>query len=176
MKFYDVLITAAVLTLSTPSLASSKSDLKFVNLIEATFGKPLVIREAKEARGKHFSYKSFQKKSSPSGKKNYLSNFLKLHEMNLIETKDEVHIVEARDSIKMHIPVFKENLPQNTREQMVVLVKTLPKGSKPKNMMRTLRSLYSKDGDLKESKDGSKLIISDWTSNIAKLVQVMEAM
>ena len=175
MKYFKIVISIlSVSLLTSVSFAKNKADLKFINVIEDTFGKPVVTSTTKNANGKEFNHRSFKKKTTKEGRKNYISNYFKLQDMNIIEIADEVHIVKSRDSIQMHIPVFKETVPANTREQMIVLIKKIPKNLK--HVDRTLRSLYSKNGDLRVSNDGTKIVISDWTSNVDKIVKVIEAM
>lgn len=166
----------AILLCTPLAQAADKADphLKLISLIETAFEKPVVVKRPSRVYGKDFNFNSFKLKKTNQGQEEYISNFLKLNEQNIIETKNEVHIVGARDAVKMHIPVFKEVLPKDLREQMVVVVKTIPRSLRNKSIDLLLRSHYSSDGDLKLSKDKNKIIISDWASNTKKMIDIIE--
>lgn len=177
MKVVSLII---MLFASTTALAkgpaTTDQNLKLISLIETAFSKPAVISRPRDVRGKDFNFSSYKLKNTPTGQKEFISNFLKLNSLNLIESKGEVHIVQARDAIKMHIPVFKEEVPNDLREQMVVVIKTIPKNLRNKEFDRTLRSHYSSDGDLKISTNKKKIVISDWASNAKKIISIMDSL
>jgi len=173
------LISLFAILLCTPLVyAADKADphLKLISLIETAFEKPVVVRRPGKVYGKDFNFNSFKLKNTQKGQEEYISNFLKLNDQNIIETENEVHIIDARDAIKMHIPVFKESLPKGIREQMVVVVKSIPKSLRGKSIEKLLRSHYSADGDLKLSKDRKKIIVSDWASNANKIIEIIEVL
>lgn len=173
-----ILILIGALCLTTTSFAKGKAktntDTKFIKTLETAFEKPIITGDLKLLSGESFIYESFDKKTSPKAKRNFISHYLKLRDVNLIEVEDGVLVIKSRDSLKANIPVFKEEVPNNIREQMITVVRTLPKHLKGKGADRSLRALYSKDGALNVSEDKKKLIISDWTSNAKRIISVIE--
>jgi hypothetical protein len=153
---------------------SVDQNLKLITLIEEAFGKATVVSRPRDIKGEDFNFNSFKLVKKPDRQKEYLSNFLKLNSLNLIEGPNEVYILQARDAVKMNIPVFKESVPEGTREQMVVVIKSIPKHLRNKQIDRLFRSHYSNSGDLKISADKKKIIISDWASNTRKIIGMME--
>jgi len=176
MKVMSLIIMLFASTVAFAKSNPQDQNLKLISLIETSFKKPTVISRPENVRGKDFNFSSFKLKTTQKGQKEYISNFLKLNSLNLIEANEEVHIVQARDAVKMHIPMFEEDIPSDIREQMVVVVKSIPKHLRNKGVEKTLRSHYSNSGDLKISADNKKIIISDWVSNAKKLIGIMNAL
>jgi len=168
----------AIMLASATSFAKGAEDhnLKLISLIETTFSKPAVISRPDRIKGKDFNFSSFKLKKTNEGQKEYISNFLKLNEMNLIENSSEVHIMRANRSVKMNIPVFNEEVPSKIREQMVTLIHTIPKHLRNKRIDKVLRPHYSSNGDLRISSDKKKFIIADWASNAKKIIGIINSL
>lgn len=172
-----VLIVLGLTLASSSVFASAK---KFLDKVEEAFGKSSFVEIQNNPKNKwraisfkNFNSKKFKSLKTKGEKKVYISNYLRLKDMVVFETNTAAFIVKSRDAVKQGIPVFKETIPEGTREQIVVLIKTLPKNVKASEIENPLRSLYSKDGDLKASKIQNKLIISDWVSNQRKIMEVI---
>jgi type II secretory pathway component GspD/PulD (secretin) len=172
-----ILIVFTALLLSTVGFAKAKSpskDLKFIKTVEAAFEKPLITGDPSLLNGKNFLYESYAQKKTVKAKRNFISHYLKLNDVNLTEAEEGILAMKSRDSVKNSMPVYKNQVPNNIREQMITVVISLPKGKKANKIDKSLRALYSKDGDMKITPDNRKIIVSDWASNVRKIVSVIE--
>lgn len=100
--------------------------------------------------------------------KNVISKALSLSGIAVIETPKDVSFLEARVAIKSGIEVFKNKVEKPQPERMATLILDLPKDLSAPKMEQSLRSLYSRDGDMKANDQSNQLIITDWTSNLVR--------
>lgn len=100
--------------------------------------------------------------------KNVISKALSLSGIAVIETDKEVSFLQAKVAIKSGIEVFKNKVEKPEPERMATLILDLPKDLTARQMESSLRSLYSRDGDMKTNDQTNQLIITDWTSNLVR--------
>lgn len=100
--------------------------------------------------------------------KNVISKALSLSGIAVIETDKEVSFVDARVAIKSGLEVFRNKVEKPQPERMATLILDLPKDLTARQMESSLRSLYSRDGDMKANDQSNQLIITDWTSNLVR--------
>lgn len=127
-----ILLTTALITVSSTAFASKSSKLqvsaRFLQTVEHAFKKPVFTDlNERNVKSRAFDYNTYKKQKTDFQKKNFLSNYLKLKDIGLVNNKSEVLMVKSRNSLKMNHPVFKEVIPENTREQMITVIKVIPK-------------------------------------------------
>lgn len=174
-------LVAALVTLTSLNVFAHESEsldgLK--DTISLLFEKPVFTSlPLKKLPSHEFNNRIYKKQKTQFKKENYISNFLKVRELSLVETETGVLIIESRDAMKTSTPVFKERIPKQTREQIVTLIKTIPAKFKgdDSRIDRALRSFYSPDGDIKVSANQESIIITDWLSNTKRMLKVIDSL
>ncbi len=105
--------------------------------------------------------------------KNVISKALSLTGISVIETENDVAILAAKDAVKSGIEVFKNTVENPLPERMATLIIDLPKNLSAVEMEKSLRSMYSRNGDMKIFGEKNQLIITDWTSNLIRFQNII---
>lgn len=97
---------------------------------------------------------------------------LQMNDLTLVPAGKFLKIVKSRDALKMSIETYSGNYYPNSDQMItkIVKLKYIPVGE----LVKSLRSLYSKDGDLKEYEPTNSLIISDYGSSVEKILRIIE--
>jgi hypothetical protein len=176
IKFLTIVLISLT-ALGASARTNKDPHESFKENVKSLFNKPVFTSlSIKELPSHEFNKSEYKNQKTKLQKENYISNFLKVRDINLIETDSGILIVRSGDSTKKHTPVFKNKIPDGVREQMITVIKELPDKlvKNNPNFDRTLRSLYGKDGDLRLSEDGKSIVITDWLSNLKKILSIID--
>jgi type II secretory pathway component GspD/PulD (secretin) len=168
------LLLALILTLSTNVFASDKKiDFKLVNMdaIDA------IKLYAKESGQKFMWDASVSGKINidPQGKisldeaREMLVHGLAARGFGIIVEGETNHVLPVRDLQRSAIPVFKDQLPKDTKEIFATYIYTIKNDV---DAGKVATHLISKDGSIDITKN-NKLVMTDWLSNLKKIDTIL---
>ncbi len=96
---------------------------------------------------------------------------LQINDLTVVPSGKFLKIIKTRDAIKLSIETYTGNYFPDSDQMIIKTVKL--KYIPVAELVKSLRSLYSKDGDIKEYGPTNSLIISDWGSNVEKIVGII---
>ncbi|MCO5114539.1 MAG: hypothetical protein M9899_10240 [Bdellovibrionaceae bacterium] len=150
---------------------NNKSLSTQMKLLTKIYNKPVVV--ASGLSNKTINIKAEDVNADAA--KHIIAKALSLEGVAVIETETEVSLVAAKEALKSGIETIYDTKFSTTPERFATLVLNVPKG-KAFDMEKSIRALYSRDGAVAVSSAGDKLIISDWTSNLSRLQQVIQTL
>ena len=103
---------------------------------------------------------------------NQLSSALALNGYG-ISKQENTYVVSPARNIQRNLIEVTSEVPALKPERMVSWVVTL-KNISAKNVVRELRNISSKDGELNLSGQTNQLIITDWSSNLNKVAELFK--
>lgn len=103
---------------------------------------------------------------------NQLSSALALNGFG-ISKQENTYIVRPARNIQRDLIEVTTEVPSLKPERMVSWVITL-KNISAKNVVREIRSLPSRDGEINLSGQTNQIIITDWTSNLNKISELLK--
>lgn len=171
----------AVMMLSTNLFAAdgvlnisldNKTIASQIPMFSKVYNKPIVVDP--QIREKKMTVSA--SKVSVDEAKHVIAKSLSLSGISIIETKNDVSIVAAKEALKSGIETYKNKVENPTPERMVTLVLDLPKDLSAFEVEKTIRSLYSRDGDVKVFQNNNQIMITDWTSNVIRLQNVISSL
>ncbi len=96
---------------------------------------------------------------------------LQMNDLTVVPSGKFLKIIKTRDAIKLSIETYTGKYFPDSDQMIIKTVKL--KYIPAAQLVKSLRSLYSKDGDIKEYEPTNSLIISDWGSNVEKIVGII---
>jgi len=103
--------------------------------------------------------------------KAFLSS-LQMNDLTIIRSGKFLKIIKARDAIKSNIETYSGTYFPDADQMVTKIIKL--KYIPVTELDKSLRSLYSKDGDLKPYEPTNSLIVSDYGSNIEKIIGIIK--
>ena len=100
-----------------------------------------------------------------------ISRALALNRLSIIDDENGLVVLPTRAAQRSNIPVFKEQPPVKP-ERMVTWVVTL-KHISADDLMRSVRMMNSKDGEMSTSGTTNQLVISDYTSSLTRIGKII---
>lgn len=97
---------------------------------------------------------------------------LQMNDLTVIQAGKFLKIIKSRDAIKQSVETYSGRYFPISDQMIIKIVKLryIPAAE----LVKSLRSLYSKDGDIKEYEPTNSLIISDWGSNVEKIIRIIK--
>lgn len=166
-------------SLSFSAMANAKTDSISFNYKDTVLIK--VIEDYSKASGQKFivdpsargTVNVFNKEPlSIEEAFNQLSQVLAIQSLSIVKVGDIYKVTPARNAQRDNIEVFSE-LPPIQPTRMVTWVIPL-KHADAQEVMKNLRVLPSKDGEMVMSPQGNQIIISDWTTNLHRVGKILE--
>jgi general secretion pathway protein D len=105
---------------------------------------------------------------------NALSEALKINNYGIIKVGDHSEIRSVNQLTKDGIEVY-TNLPEIQPARIVTYYRTL-KFAEADKVMRTLRAYVNQNGDITPIERQNAVMITDWTTNIARLDKIIDQM
>lgn len=96
---------------------------------------------------------------------------LQMNELTVIRSGKFLKIIKAREAIKQSVETYTGSYFPDSDQMIIKIVKL--KYIPAAELVKSLRSLYSKDGEVKEYEPTNSLIISDWGSNVEKIIRII---
>jgi general secretion pathway protein D len=96
---------------------------------------------------------------------------LQMNDLTIVRSGKFHKIIKARDAIKQSVETYSGSYFPDSDQMIIKIVKL--KYIPAAELVKSLRSLYSKEGDIKEYEPTNSLIISDWGSNVEKIIRIV---
>ena len=135
-----------------------------ISVLSKIYSKPIIMDSGIISRKLTISAKDMSQDEA----KNVIAKALSLSGIAVIESDKDVSFLHAKDALKSGLEVFRNKVEKPQPERMATLILDLPKDLSAPKMEMSLRSLYSRDGDMKANDQSNQLIITDWTSNLVR--------
>lgn len=103
---------------------------------------------------------------------NQLSSALAIHGYG-ISKQENVFIVKSARSIQRDLIEITSEVPALKPERMVTWIATV-KHISAKNVVREMRNLSSRDGEMVLNAQTNKIVFTDWASNLNKIAEVFK--
>lgn len=103
---------------------------------------------------------------------NQLSQALALQSISIVQVEDTYNVMPAREAQRDNIQVV-HALPPMEPVRMVTWVITL-KHANADDINKSLRVIPSKDGEMVPVPKSNQLVLTDWTTNLNRVSQVIE--
>jgi general secretion pathway protein D len=102
--------------------------------------------------------------------KAFLSS-LQMNDLTIVRSGKFLKVIKSRDATKSNIETYSGSYFPDADQMItkIIKLKYIPVGE----LDKSLRSLYSKDGDLKPYEPTNSLIVSDYGSNIEKIIGII---
>lgn len=173
MKFILVLLTALSFSqaFAAPTMKMNFRDEDVVKIIQAyskASGQKFVVDPG--VRGKVSIF--IQQPVELDEAFNQLSSALAINGFAISKQGDTM-VVKAARNIQRDLIEVSTNLPSLKPERMATWVVSLKNASAQK-VMTEMRILSSKDGEILLDERTNNLIISDWTSNLARIAEILK--
>ncbi|MGH1469090.1 MAG: type II secretion system secretin GspD [Bdellovibrionales bacterium] len=97
---------------------------------------------------------------------------LQANDLTVVPSGKFLKIIKSRDAIKQSVETYTGSYFPDSDQMIIKIVKL--KYIPAAELVKSLRSLYSKDGDIKEYEPTNSLIISDWGSNVEKVIGIIK--
>jgi len=103
--------------------------------------------------------------------KAFLSS-LQMNDLTIIRSGKFLKVIKSRDATKSNIETYSGSYFPDADQMITKIIKL--KYIPVSELDKSLRSLYSKDGDLKPYEPTNSLIVSDYGSNIEKIIGIIK--
>jgi len=97
---------------------------------------------------------------------------LQMNDLTIIRSGKFLKVIKSRDAIKSNIETYSGSYFPDADQMVTKIIKL--KYIPVSELDKSLRSLYSKDGDLKPYEPTNSLIVSDYGSNIEKIIGIIK--
>lgn len=103
---------------------------------------------------------------------NQLSSALAIHGF-AISKQENTYVVKSARAVQRNLIEVTNEVPALKPERMASWVLTV-KNLSAKNVIREMRNITSRDGEITLSSQSNQIIITDWTSNLNKVAEIFK--